>query len=181
MTDEQLDALIADRALVCVQRDCIDSRSLQAFPIRYSPTLLLVQYVYDFHLDGQLILRRSDISSMTSRATDQFQRRLLSARGMIDQIDFQFDADLTSFAHLLNLQPPRSIIILERERLDESDFWIGRFVDSTDDTIRLLEFSGAANWKDDVTSICHIDVTSCQLNTNYIQFYADYFDSRTQS
>ena len=179
VTDEQLDDFISKRSLVSIRRKRIDALSIQAVPIRYSPTLLLVQYIYDFHLDGQLILRRSDISSMLCCATDEFQRGLLAGHGLIDQIDFHFHADLTSFADLLNSQPAHSIVILEREHLDDSDFWIGRFVDSTEDMIRLHEFTGAANWEDKLTHICETDVTCCQLNTNYVRFYAQYFQTHT--
>lgn len=176
-SDKQLNEFIENRSLVSVRRDNIHSQSLQAFPIRFSPSLLLVQYVCDFRLDGQLIVRREDITSITCRATDKFQRTLLDDNGVIDKVDFAFNAELSSFTRLLKSRPPRSIVILEEEGLDDSTFWIGRFVDADNGTVRMHEFSGAANWRDNLTRIGQDDITCCQLNTNYIRFYAEYFEA----
>lgn len=175
ISDSQLDQFISEQTLVCIRRKEIDSRSLQAIPIRYSDNLLLVQYIYNFYVDGQLVLRRKDITSMESRATDRFQQSLLVNQGLINQIDFQFEADLTSFAELVRFQSVDTIVILERERLENSDFWIGRVVEASHRKIRLHEFSGAGKWADEVTEISEKEVTCCQLNTNYIRFYAEHF------
>lgn len=177
VTNEQLAEFIEERTLVGIRRDCIDSRLLQAIPIRYSSSLLLVQYIFDFHVDGQLVLRREDITSISCRATDRFQRRLLEENGLIETVDFDFRADLSSYASVLNSQPAQSIVILENEGLDDSAFWIGRFVEANDETIRLHEFSGAANWESELTEIDEKEITCCQLNSNYIRFYARYFES----
>jgi len=178
VSNRQLADLVASRSLVSIERKKIDSRSLQAIPIRYSPKLLLVQYVHDFHLDGQLILRRKDITSITCGATNHFQHGLLHDHGLIAEIDFDFVAELASFSALLNSQPEHSIVILENEGLDDSQFWIGRYVDSDKGNVRLHEFSGAANWNEELTRIDQHDITCCQLNTNYIQYYAGYFQAR---
>lgn len=145
VSDEQITGFISERSLVCIRRDEIDSRSWKAFPLAFSDQLLLVQYIYDFRVDGQLIFRRNDVTSITCRATDQFQRRLLKDNGLIQQIDFDFKATLSSFSALLESQSPSSIVILEKEGLDDPMFWIGRHIDSNEETRRLHEFSGAAN------------------------------------
>jgi len=175
ISDKQLAHFVSKRLLVCIRREEIDTRAIQAFLLGFSDNLLLIQYIYDFHVDGQLILRRDDITAITSDATDGFQRKLLKNNNLFQHIDFEFNATLTSFPALLNSQPPNAIVILENERLDDSDFWMGRYVDSTDETIRLHEFSGAGNWEDSLSSIAAAEVTCCQLNTNYTNVYARYF------
>jgi hypothetical protein len=175
ISDKQLTEYIKNRSLVCVRREKIDSQSLQAFILNYSESLILMQYICDFRLDGHLILRGDDISSITCRATDEFQRKLMDENGLIENIDFDFNVELSSFSSLLNALPRQSIVIIEDEGMDL--FWIGRFIDSDNNNICLHEFSGAANWDDELTYIGQKDITCCQLNSNYISYYARYFDA----
>lgn len=178
VSNKQLESFITDRSLVSIRRDNIDSNAIQAVPLLFSRDLLLVQYIYDFRLDGYLIFRRQDITSLDSNATDVFQKQLLLDAGLFQQIDRSFRVPLASFSDLLSSLSDPSIVILEREALDGSDFWIGQHIESTKRFIRLREFTGAGNWLEQPTRITLSKVTCCQLQTNYIQFYADYFTRR---
>ena len=61
--------------------------------------------------------------------------------------------------------------------LEDSEFYIGRYVWREDGTHRLHEFSGAGNWDDELTELDLGTITCCQLETNYIQFYQRHFNS----
>lgn len=178
VSDEQLDAFIQNQALVAIRRDEIDTRCIQGVPLQFSDQLIRLQYVYDFHIDGQLIVRREDITDMLCRSTDRFQRRLLMDNGLFRQIDFNAPIELTSWSTMLSQLHGTPIVILEQECLSDSQFWMGRLLDVTSRTIRLHEFTGAGRWLDHPTDIPIEAVTCCQRHTNYIKFYADYFDSR---
>lgn len=175
VSDQQLTNDIKDRSLVAIRREAIDARLIQGIILQFSNDLLLLQYVHDFHLDGQLIVRREDITEIRCRSTDIFQRQLLIDSGLFDRIDFQVSLDLTSFSSLLNHQKDKTIVIIEREQPVDACFWIGQHLGSTSQNIRLREFTGSGRWLEDPTDIPADDVTCCQLNTNYIRFYADYF------
>ncbi|MCR9199962.1 MAG: hypothetical protein NXI04_15105 [Planctomycetaceae bacterium] len=175
VSDQQLTSYIKDQALVAIRRESIDTRLIQGIILQFSNDLLLLQYVHDFHLDGRLVVRREDITEIRCRSTDIFQRQLLIDSRMFDQIDFQVSLDLTSFTSLLNHQAGTPIVIIEREQPDNASFWIGQHLGSTSHNIRLREFTGSGRWFEDPTDVPANEVTCCQLNTNYIQFYADYF------
>jgi len=176
VSDLQLTNYIKDRALVAVRRESIDARLIQGFVLQFSDELLLLQYVYDFHLDGRLIVRRRDITAIFCRSTDIFQRQLLIDNGLFSKIDFPVSLDLTSFSRFLNHQAGTPIVIIEREQHDDASFWIGRHLGSTSQNIRLRELTGSGRWLGVPTDIPADEVTCCQLSTNYIRFYADYFD-----
>ncbi len=72
-----LNEMMTDRKLVSIRRDAIDSNSIQGFVLAASDELLLIQYVYDFNLDGLMVLRLSDVTEIKSGATDKFQKQLL--------------------------------------------------------------------------------------------------------
>jgi hypothetical protein len=65
------------RQLVSIRRADVDSNAIQAFILGASERLVLLQYVYDFKLDGLLVVRREDISDVQRTATDKFQQSLL--------------------------------------------------------------------------------------------------------
>lgn len=46
-----------ERKLVSINRDAIDSNSIQGFILGFSDELVVIQYIYDFRLDGPLIIR----------------------------------------------------------------------------------------------------------------------------
>ena len=66
--------LMLNKALVSIGRANIDTRSIQGFVLACSDELVLIQYVYDFNLDGLMVLRVSDISSIKCSATNGFQK-----------------------------------------------------------------------------------------------------------
>ena len=170
--------LIRNHDLVRIERAQIDTRTLQAFPLASSDTLLAVLYVYDFHIDGLLFLRRDTITDISVNATAKFQRQLLKDAGCISDGLFCMPHKIDSFASLLAGLSPNEITILEEETLDNSGFWIGRYAWREDQTHWMHEFTGAGDWKDKMTQIDLDVVTCCQLDTNYIRFYQRHFNSR---
>ena len=169
--------LIRNRDLVRIERAQIDTRTLQVFPLAFSDNLLASLYVYDFHIDGLLFLRRDTIADISVNATAKFQRNLLEKAGCISDELFYMAHKIESFASLLAGLPPNKITILEEETLDESRFWIGRYVGREDQTHWMHEFTGAGNWGKELTQINLDVVTCCQLDTNYIRFYQSYFNT----
>lgn len=177
MTDEILSSYLAEATLVSIRRESIAPGSLQAFPVAFSSTLLCVWYVRDFHCDGYLFLRRKDISNIECRATDRFQRRLFEDVDLPSTNTQGEGFSLDSFTSLLNSIAETEIAIVECESLDDDVFSIGRFAGcDADGFLAIHEFSGAANWDDDLTKLDADDVTCVQLRSNYILPYQKYFD-----
>jgi hypothetical protein len=177
MDSNTIAEFVSNRDLVRIERSGIDTRTLQAFPLGMSDQLLAVAYVYDFHIDGLLFLRRDTVTDVGINATAQFQRQLLDDAGLITDELFSLPYSVESFSSLLARLPPNKVAILEEESLDESNFWMGRYVWREDETHWMHEFTGAGNWHDKLTEIDPTKITCCQLETNYIQFYQQYFNS----
>jgi len=167
---------ISNRDLVRIERSAIDTRTLQAFPLGFSDKLLAVLYVYDFHVDGLLFLRRDTITDISVNTTAHFQRGLLKDAGDITDDLFALPHTIESFATLLTGLTSNRIVVLEEETPDDSGFWIGRYVWREDGTHWMYEFTGAGNWDDELTELDLESITCCQLDTNYIRYYQRYFD-----
>jgi len=164
-----------DQALVSIRRDGCDDRKIQAFVIHFSDSLVLLQYIYDFHVDGFLLLRLADITSIETTATDEFQKGLLIVEGEFAKIDFGYRPPIGSFDVFLRSLPDGEIVILEDETADEPEFIIGTLVSVDADEASVRFFTGAANWEDEPSVIEIARITSCQTKTNYINFYARHF------
>lgn len=165
------------RSLISLRRDRIDDNTIQGFVIGASDDLVLLQYVYDFRLDGLMVLAVADITEVRCTATDRFQQTLLEADGLLAQVPFGLPIDLqdwsSAIADLANRYP---LLILECERLEEPDFAIGRVLKVAHDEVRLECFSGAANWDEGLVSLKYEDITSCQAGTNYTNVYQRHFE-----
>jgi hypothetical protein len=66
-------------------------------------------------------------------------------------------------------------MILECEAGEEKEFVIGRIVDTTTTAVQVRHFSGVATWSRTAVKLKFIDITSCQVGTNYINVYQRYF------
>jgi hypothetical protein len=163
--------------LVSICRDDIDPNSIQGFVLGYSRDLVLIQYVYDFHLDGLMVLRTADITHIGCNATGELQKQLLIDEQLFEKVPFGTAFDLRSWRSIITqLSQQHRLIILEGENADPPQFLIGTVEKITTQSVWLNYFSGAGNWDDELAKLPFTEITSCQVATNYLNVYERYFD-----
>lgn len=177
--DDSLQRYIQNRSLVNVRRDGLDNRAIQGVPLLVSHELLLLQYVCDLRLDGLLLLRRTDITSVTRRETDAFQQQLLVANGLWDEIAFEPSLKVGTLPHFFSSLPSDSFVIVENEQPLRSSFWIGKLDGVQASHLNLHEFSGAGIWATEVSEIRYDEITCCQIDSNYLRGYSKYFEDQS--
>ena len=177
---DYIDRLIADRALISVRRKRVDDRYIQAFPLAVSQRLVLLQYVYDFHIDGFMLLRLRDISDWKIGDTNIFQRRLLQEEGLFDQVQFDFSALIESFPDFLCSLSPTELVIVESERTDPAEMHIGTVASADSRIVAINYITGIARREDAPRQMAVRDITSCQIRTNYLNFYQRHFDRQAR-
>lgn len=165
--------------LVSIRRDRCDELSIQGFVLHFSEALVLVQQIYDFHLDGLLLLRRADITSLHETDTDRFHKRLLREEGLLGRVPFGLRPPVSSYDVYLRSLPENALVILENELAEEKEFTIGIPISVRDSEASLCCFDGAGNWQDELVSVNLDQITMCSVETNYTRFYARHF-ARTQ-
>lgn len=166
-----------ERSLVALRRADVDENKIQGFVLAVSPSLVLIQYVYDFNLDGLMVLRTEDISAVERSKTEEFQQSLLEAEGLFARVPFGYAVDLTDWRSAISgLSSGYPLLILECELLKDPDFAIGRVLNVGVDTVTLRYFTGAATWIEEPVKLRYEDITSCQANTNYTNVYQRYFE-----
>lgn len=168
---------VRDRKLVSIRRDDIDPNSIQGFVLACSDELLLIQYVYDFRLDGLMVLRRADITDIRCTATDEFQKSLLIAEQLFQQVPFESDFDLRDWKSILTqFSSQYKLFLLEDEGSDVELFLIGDIEKIARSSVCLRYFSGAGNWDEKPIKLSFNCITSCQVDTNYLNVYQRHFE-----
>lgn len=174
---QELSQFETERCLIAVRRPAVDDNKIQGFVLGSSDQLVLLQYVYDFNLDGLMILRTSDISEVERTKTEKFQEQRLADEGLLSKVRFGYAVDLQDWRSAINgLRGEHSIFILECELLEDPNFAIGRILDAGEEQMSMKYFTGAGNWLDDPVQLKYNDITSCQVATNYANVYQRYFE-----
>ena len=169
------------RNLVSIRRDEIDERSIQGFILDSSEELIALQYVDDFQLDGMMFLRVEDITEVKNSKTSKFQKALLKSEGLLEKVPFGVTFALSDWKSLIaQLSMEYEFMIIEREALEEPDFFIGVILKVTKGGVQGRYFSGAANWAESPEKLKFRDITSCQVRTNYINVYQRHFQKIAQ-
>lgn len=173
----KLPGKLGKHALISICRNEIDPNSIQGFILASSEQLIVLQYVYDFNLDGLMVLSRPEITEIRSTATDKFQRKLLANEGLVKVVPFETVFDLQNWRTIIKqFAKAYPLIILECERGDEPDFIIGRIEKTTPVAVYIRYFTGTGKWLDELVRVKYSDITSCQVGTNYLKFYERYFE-----
>jgi hypothetical protein len=174
---QTLPSCLQNRSLVSVRRRDVDDYGIQGFVVGLSENLLALEYVYDFQLDGLLILRRSDITEVRRTGTDEFQERLLKKEGVRSGQQEPTLLSLEDWKSIIDqLAEHYQYMILERELGPSPDLAIGQPVKTTAAQVEFRTFSGTGKWHAKTERLKYSQITSLQVNTRYIGFYQRHFE-----
>lgn len=163
--------------LVSIRRADVDGYGIQSFVLGVSDHLVALQYVYDFRLDGLMILRRQDISEVRRTETDRFQQALMANEGLDREVPFGVNLSLQDWrSAITQLSTIYPLMILESELGPDPQFVIGRVLKTTETRVEVHSFSGAGRWAAKPTRMKYANLTSIQVNTNYANFYQRHFE-----
>ena len=172
-----LDTHRKDRDLISICRSDIDAHAIQGFVLGCSRELVVLQYVYDFNLDGLMVLRTADVTEVRCTATGKLQKDLLLQEGLAQKVPFAFTLDLSGWGAVISqLAKAYALMILECEARKRKEFVIGRVLKTTPREVHIHHFSGAANWAKRPTRLKLSDITSCQVDTNNLNVYQRHFE-----
>ena len=173
---KSLTTYLNDRKLISVRRQDIDDHVIQGFVVGISSELVALEYVYDFQIDGLMVLRRSDISEIKRTGTDEFQETLLKREGIQPGSQGPIPSDLISWRSVIQeLSAQYPLMILERELGPSPRFAIGRPTAISQAQVEFLTFSGTARWSEKANRFKYSQISSLQVNTRYVNFYDRHF------
>lgn len=155
----------------------IDGHSIQGFLVGLSDELVALEYVYDFQIDGLMVLRRSDITEVRRTVTSEFQECLLEQEGIRpggqEPAALALEGWRSVIEQVAQFHP---LMILERELGPAPEFSIGRQVRATAAQVEFRHFSGVAKWTAKTERLKYSQITSLQVNSRYLRFYQKHFE-----
>jgi len=165
------------RSLISINRKKVDGYGIQGFLVGLSKELIAIEYVYDFQVDGLMILRRSDVTEIKRGGTDEFQEQLLKLEGIRPGTQGPMPLALDSWRSVVEqLSAHHPLMILERELGPSPEFFIGRVISNTATQVELQIFSGVGKWSKKTEHVKFKQITSLQVNTRYVGFYQRRFE-----
>lgn len=172
-----LSTYLKARNLVSIRRSDIDDYGIQGFLIGLSESLLAIEYVYDFQIDGLMVLRRSEITEVKRTGTDEFQERILKQEGIRPGAQTPMPLELNGWRPLIQqLSEHFPLMILERELGPSPEFAIGRSLRATAAQVEFHTFTGTGKWSAKTERLKYSQITCLQVNTRYLGFYQRYFE-----
>lgn len=161
-----------NRCLVSIRRENINDLMIQGFILGYSDDLILLQYVYDFTLDGLMVLRLCDITDIHSYKKDVVQTEMLKKEGVYSDVDFTKKYSIDDWEVVFStIGKEYGFCIIEDENPDYPVFLLGELRSIGKKSVSILGFSGAASWDDGVTEMNYSDISSFQVGNNYATVY----------
>lgn len=158
-------------------RSNLDSDDLNAIPLGIGQNLVLLQGLYDFDLDGYLIIRIKDITSINITRSQQFSQRILKEEGILNRIRKPSINTLDNWKNVLNdLFIYKKNIIVECEGSQPPKFYIGKIIAFDKKSLHLLYFNGAGEWDKEPIEILFKDITSLNFDSKYINIISKYLN-----
>lgn len=158
-----------------IRRSKIDPDDLNVIPLAIGQNLVLFQDLYDFDLDGYVIIRIKDITSVIITKSQQFSQFILKEEGILDQIRKPSINSVDNWENVLTeLSNFGKNIIVECEGMETSKFFIGKITAIDKKSLCLLYFNGAGEWDEEPTEILLKDITSISFDSRYINVISKY-------
>lgn len=164
-----------ERHKIVITRDKIDTAPLYGIPLMLEENILLIQYLYDYQLDGYMILRIKDITSVRSDERERFSEYILQQEGLYDKIQKPMLTTLRSWRAIFEeLKESEKNILLEFEDIEEGEIFIGRIIEVNRDSLEMLCFDAMGRWDNDTTVIAYKDITTVKLDDRYTTVLSKY-------
>ena len=166
------------RSLVTIKREELEVHDLHGFVLDFNQEWIMLLREYDLRLDGLLILKRSDVTSMNCSATNAFQQGLMEDEGVLDVADFSYSFEGRNIKEFLEKTSKDTVVIIEDEK--EDIFLVGTGVGMRKDSdgqdfVELDYFSGVGKYDDERSEIYLDTVSMFSIHSNYTEFYERYF------
>ena len=166
---------VNERHKIVITRNTIDTALLYGIPLMLDDNMLLIQYIYDYQLDGYMILRIKDITFVRSDERERFSEYILKQEGLYDEIKKPMLTTLRNWRAIFEeLKEYGKNILVEFEDLEEGEIFIGRIIEVNRNSLEMLCFDAMGKWDNETMTIIYKDITTVKLDDRYTTVLSRY-------
>jgi hypothetical protein len=150
-----------------IERKAIDDDALSGFVLDHTDELTLIHYVtQDYRLDGYCVIRNSDVTACdVYDRPDCFQNRVFRLRKIRPRRPR--GVEISNWRSAFETAGKKfPLLVLNREAMQHDVIVVGRYVDSTPQTVTLVAISPTAEWLKK-TRLRIADVTRLDFSGGY--------------
>ena len=160
-----------------IKRCKTDAEDLNVIPLAIGQNLVLLQNLYDFDIDGYVIIRIKDITSVIITKSQQFSQFILKKEGILSTIKKPPISSIDNWENVFTeLSDLGKNIIVECESIESSNFFIGKIIAIDKNSLFILHFNGAGEWDEEPKEISLKDITSISFDSRYINVISKYLN-----
>lgn len=166
---------IRENKLMRIERKEISSEVYAGFPVWLNNEFLLLTNVYDFHDEGYLLLRCSDITNVSFSEESFYESICLNEKLQKRGFDCPVIPSDTMEGILRQLeQYPRYITLHCEKEIDECRFFLGKIKKIEESNIKFSSIDGDGQWYPDVDVIPYKRITMIAWDDYYANMYYKY-------
>ena len=173
--NKKLETYRRRKSLVTIRRDDIDENALDGFILGFSAKFILLAKVYDFIMDGWLVLNRKFVTGVKSTQSDRYCKSILKHENALASIHPDLSIDLSDYPSLFSsLKRAHAFIIVENERPGANEFLIGPIARINKSSVSIRYFDACGKWIEGSHRISFDAITCVQFGCNYIKIHRKY-------
>lgn len=162
-----------------VVRKKVDNYPMECIPVVLGEKLVIVQYLYDFQIDGYKVLRIRDITQILAGECERFQEYILKKEGIYDQIKKPAFTSLNNWETFFRQYSLNKNIVIECEKIEDGQFYLGKIIEVYSNFLIFLRFDALCEWDQEPKKIFYKDVTSVSFEDRYTNILSKYVNQPT--
>lgn len=136
---------------------------------------LLVQNIYDFHLNGYSIIRRKDIKKLRYDDRDKCFESILKKEGVTKKVINKYKIRLDDIKTILEcLKKIKLHFIIECEERKDDIFVIGKIAEIKNDFLIFNDYDACGKWRKEHSIITYSKITIIRFDEEYINIFSKY-------
>jgi hypothetical protein len=172
--------LAEERRVIRVRPKFPPDETLHGIPLAASETLVLLQEVHEFHLDGYTVIPLKNVAALRAGAAEETIQRILVGEGVFSNAGINYDVQIDSFQDLFrSLKKAGKNVIVEllpegpRDDMDHA-FLIGRVVGMSARSVAIMHFDAVGKWSSESTVLPYDMIKWVTFDTEYVNVFSKY-------
>ena len=178
----KLENVVKNSNLCTIKRENIDTNPIHGFPVQYDSQFVLVEYEYDFQMDGYKIIRTKDITELRQGTIEEFVENIFAKEGIPHHIDTCIVNIIGGFQEFFSqFQKKDSTVIIECEACEENKFLIGKIIKIGEEYVDIICFDALGKWDESEIRVEYQDITCITFESRYINIMSRYTVNRLRN